>query len=153
MKNILIVTALLLLITGNAMAVSEYDRCIKEEKSLKTQEAGDCSGLKSMLNPSACYATQKALKEYRGGKCRQIGISENVDFSVPKAIPEKINPPSSTASTVPGNNTASVPTKKDVREIPQQMYTIEQLKEENERLKAEISRLKTENEQLRKTVR
>jgi cell division protein FtsB len=35
----------------------------------------------------------------------------------------------------------------------QQEFTIEQLKEENTRLKAEISRLKSENQQLRKTVR
>jgi len=153
MKNVCITVALLLLITGNALAGVEYDRCIKEEKALKAQEAGDCSGLKHLLNPSACYATKKALKEYRGGKCRQIGTEENVDFSTPKAVPEKNIPaPATTVSTVPVAGTAHVAVKKEVREIPQE-YTFEQLKEENTRLKAENSRLRIENEQLRKTGR
>jgi len=154
MKNIVISAALLLLITGNALAGVEYDRCIKEEKALKAKEAGDCSGLKHLLNPSACYATKKVLKEYKGGKCRQIGLAENVDFSAPRVIPEQKNPPPVKAvSTVPVNSNASESVKKAEREAPQQAYTIEQLKEENARFKAEIDRLKTENEQLRKTGR
>jgi len=154
MKNVCITAALLLLITGNALAGVEYDRCIKEEKALKTKEAGDCSGLKHLLNPSACYATKRALKEYRGGKCRQIGLTENVDFSAPKVVPEQKSPPPVNAvSTVPVNSIASESVQKAEREAPQQEYTIEQLKEENARLRAENDRLKTENEQLRKTGR
>src|SRR5512133_1189926 len=89
MKNLLFAAALLLCISGTALAGLEYDKCIKEEKALKAQEAGDCSGLKYLLNPSGCFATRKLLKEEGSGKCRKIGIAENVDFSTPKAIPEK----------------------------------------------------------------
>jgi len=154
MKKILTVSSLLLLISGTALAGSRYDECIKEEQALKAQQAGDCSGLKYLLNPSACFATQKALKVYAAGKCRQIGTEENVDFSAPKAVPEKKSPPpAKTVSTVPVAGAASVAVKKEVREVPQQEYTIEQLKEENARLKAENSRLRMENEQLRKAGR
>ena len=139
MKIYLIAAALLLLISGNALAGSEYDKCIKEEKALKAQEAGDCSGFKHLLNPSACFATRKALKEYAGGgKCRKIGSAENVDFSVLKSIPEK---------KIVNVSTGNQPVVRT--EAAPQASTMEQLKEENARLKAEINRLKTENEQLR----
>jgi hypothetical protein len=152
MKKILIVSALLLSISGTALAGSRYDECIKEEKALKAQEAGDCSGLKYLLNPTACFATQKALKVYASGRCKQIGIAENVDFSVPKVIPEKKSSKTVNASSAVSVNTIEqVSEKKADRAIPQQEYTIEQLKEENTRLKNEISRLNRENEQLRKT--
>jgi hypothetical protein len=151
MKNVCITAALLLLITGNALAGVEYDRCIKEEKALKTKEAGDCSGFKHLLNPSACYATKKALKEYKGGKCRQIGLSENVDFGAPKIIPEKTVSNTGSAGTI--TSVESVAVQKAECEIPQQSYSIEQLKEENAHLKTEIDRLKTENEQLRNAGR
>ncbi|MBC8018946.1 MAG: hypothetical protein H7X83_10570 [Verrucomicrobia bacterium] len=142
MKNILIAAALLLLIAGTALAGTGYDECIKEEKALKAQEAGKCSGLKYLLNPSGCFATRKVLKGYATGKCREIGMSENVDFSVPKVIPEKksINVGTSNQQKVESG-------------AAQQESTMEQLKEENARLKAEIIRLKAENEQLRKAGR
>ena len=127
--------------SGNALAGSTYDRCIKAETELKSQEASQCSGLKYLLNPSACYATQKILKEYKAGKCRQIGITENVDFSAQPVIPEK-----------KGSSTGTVNQKKVETGVPLQESTIEQLKAEIFRLKAEIIRLKAENEQLRKTV-
>lgn len=139
MKNILTISALLLLISGNALAGSEYDRCIKEEKALKTKEISDCNGLKYLLNPSACFATQKVLKEYRSEKCKKIGMAENVDFSVQTVIPKR------KVIKVSNVNQKTVET-----ETPQQETTIEQLKKENAHLKAEISRLNAENEQLRK---
>jgi hypothetical protein len=142
MKNMLTVSALLLLMSGNALAGSEYDRCIKEEKELKAQKASQCSGLRYILNPSACFATQKALKEYASGKCNKTGIAENVDFNAQPVIPEK--------KVISDANTKQ---KKVETEVPQQGNTIEQLKEENTRLKAEVSRLKAENEQLRKAGR
>jgi len=148
MKNSLIVSAVLLLISGHALAGSSYDECIKNEKAIKAQEADDCSGLKYLFNPSGCFATRKAVKEYAGGKCRQIGAAEHVDFTAPKVIPGKKTP--SPVSTAPVISTTGVSVKKEIREMPQQEYTLEQLKEENVRLKAEISRLNTENEQLRK---
>jgi hypothetical protein len=154
MKNILIASALLLLIPVTALPGSRYDECVKEEKALKAQQAGDCSGLKYLLNPSACFVTQKALKAYSGGKCRQIGIEEKVDLSAPKAVPEKKNhPPASTVSTVPVAGNSGVSVKKEVHEVPQQEYTVEELKEENARLKVENNRLRMENDQLRKAGR
>lgn len=150
MKTTLIVSVLLLFISGNALAGSEYDKCIKEEKALKAQEAGDCSGLKHLLNPSACFVTRKALKEYASGKCRKIGIAENVDFNIQKVIPEKkVND----VNVSDGSKVDGVSEKKAERDLPQQENTIEQLKVENTRLRAEISRIKAENEQLRKAGR
>jgi len=140
MKNILTLSTLLFLMSGNALAVS--DRCIKEENTLRTQEASQCSGLRYILNPSACFATQKDLKEYTSGKCKKIGSVENVDFSAQTVIPER--------KII---SVSSVNQKKVQTEVPQQESTIEQMKEENARLKAEISRLKAENEQLRKAGR
>lgn len=147
MRINLILSALLLLISGNVLAGSEYDNCIKEQNTLKTQEVSNCSGLNYLFNPSACFATRRVLKEYIStGKCKKIGISENVNFSVPPVIPAK---KASSVSSVDGVNPAAVKTSES--EVPQQESTYEQLKDENSRLKTEINRLKSENEQLRKT--
>lgn len=147
MRINLTLSALLLLISGNVLAGSEYDNCIKEQNALKTQETSNCSGLSYLLNPSACFATRKALKEYTStGKCKKNSITENVDFSVPPVIPAK---KTSSVSKVNGVNPIAV--KKSESEIPQRESTYEQLKDENSRLKTEINRLKIENEQLMKT--
>jgi len=154
MRNLLTVSALLLLLPGTALAGSELDSCIKEEKALKAQEASECSGLRYLLNPSACFATQKALKEYRAGKCRQIGTAGHVDFNAQAVTPGKNS--SSAGSVIPADsagNAGIVAVKKVETDVLQQETTLEQLKEENGRLKAEISRLKAENEQLRKAGR
>lgn len=136
MKIIMTISAMLLLIAGNIWAGSEYDRCVKEEKNLKKQEAADCGGLAYLLNPSACFATQKALKKYTStGKCKNIGLAENVDFSVTPVITAKAG------KTV---------TNKSEPETRQQESACQQLKEENTRIKTEIEILKTENEQFRK---
>ena len=151
MKIMLIVSVLLLFISGKALAGGKYDECIKEEKALKAQETGDCSGLRYMFNPSACFATRKLFKEYAAGKCRQIGMAENVDLSVQKIIPEKkIN---NTLATRPDNIVEKAAVNKTEPVLPEQESTIKQLKEENARLKTEISILKTENDQLRKAGR
>lgn len=147
MRINLILSALLLLISGNVLAGTEYDNCIKKQNALKTQEASNCNGLSYLLNPSACFATRKALTEYTStGKCNKIGITENVNFSVPPVIPAR-NPAST--SKVDGANPVAV--KKSESEAPPQESTYEQLKDENSRLKTEINRLKAENEKLRKT--
>jgi len=155
MKNMLIVSALLLLISGPALAGSGYDNCIKAEMELKSQEASQCRGLKYLLNPSACFSTQKILKEYKAGKCRQIGMAENVDFSAQPVVPGKkssgISSPVSNAGNV--GNVSIVTGKKAEPEAAQQEATIEQLKEENARLKAEVSRLTAELEQYTKACR
>ncbi len=161
MKNLLIVSILLTLISGNALAGSEYDKCIKEEHVLKAKEAGYCSGLRQLLNPSGCYATQRVLKEYEAGKCRQIGLAENVDFSTQAVITEKksapvasVNKDGSSVNAGTAGSVATVSTvdrgtvKRSEAEVPQQKITLDQLKEENALLKAEIIRLKSENEQL-----
>lgn len=141
MKKTMTISALLLLIAGNAVAGVEYDKCIQEEKALKSEEITDCSGLSYMFNPSGCFATRKKLKEYISGKCKKIGITENVDFNVQAVTPEKKN-----------GTAGGVSVKKTEPEVVQQKTAIEQLKAENARLKAEIGRLKTENEGLRKAA-
>ncbi len=147
MRINLTLSALILLISGNVLAGSEYDKCIKEQNTLKTEAVSNCSGLSYLFNPSACFATRRVLKEYIStGKCKNIGISENVNVSVPPVIPAK---KASSVGKVDGVN--PVAAKKPESEVPQQESTYEQLKVENARLKTEISRLKAENEQLRKT--
>ncbi|MBK5276181.1 MAG: hypothetical protein JJE30_14175 [Desulfuromonadales bacterium] len=140
MKKVMIIFALIFAVSGNALAGSEYDKCVAQEKALRTQEAGECKGFRYIFNPSGCFATQKILKEYTAGKCKKIGTAENVDFGAKPVIPEKkvINEVGAKQMIVE-------------HEVPRQESTIEQLKEENTRLKAENIRLKAENEQLRKT--
>ncbi len=142
MKYILTISALLLSISALALAGTGYERCITEEKLLKEREAADCSGLSYLLNPSACFATQKALREYTAGKCKEIGMLENVDVRVLQEKPEKN-----------ANSLCTVNHKKGDNEVAPQESTFEQLKDENARLKAEISRLKADNELLRKADR
>jgi hypothetical protein len=151
MKNLLIVTALLLLISGNALAGSGYDSCIKEEKALKAEEVSACSGLSYLLNPSACFAKRRVLKEYPAGKCRQIGVAEGVDFNAQPVIPERKGSSAGTANKV--SNSGTVAVKKAEPVTAQQDTTIEQLKAENTRLKAEIIRLTAELEQFGKACR
>lgn len=152
MKNILFASALLLLISGNALAGMEYDKCIKEEKALKKQEAHDCSGLSYLLNPNACFATQKAMKEYLAGKCKKIGITENVDFSVQKTLTDKKgNNVSNAARVSPINNSNNSAMEKVGSDVQPQETACDQLQRENTRLKAEIKRLVEENDQLKKT--
>ena len=151
MKNVLFVSVLFILFAENALAGGGYDACVKEEMALKAQEGADCSGLKYLLNPSGCFATRKFLKEYASGKCKTIGIAENVDFSVQKSIPVKKD---SRAASVPASTTSGVKVDKQIQpEAMQQNTTTDPLKEENARLTAEIIRLRAENEQLRKLVR
>jgi hypothetical protein len=172
MKILMAASALSLFLAGNALAGSGYDSCIREEKALKAREVEECSGLSYLLNPSACFATQRILKEYKAGKCRQVGIAENVDFSGQTGAPEKKS--ASRADTGNAGNTGSsgkeaaparagspdskdtdsaAAVKKTETGIVPQEPSIEMLQEDNRRLKAEIIRLKTENEKLRKTGR
>ncbi|KAB0665577.1 hypothetical protein F6V25_07585 [Oryzomonas japonica] len=146
MRILLPLSALLLVLSGNALAGSGYDRCIKEQDALKKKEAGACSGFSYLLNPSACFATQKALREYTStDKCKKIGIAENADSGVPPVVPVK---KAGSDGAVGGVNPVGV--KKTESEVPHPESTCEQLKDENSRLKTEIIRLTTENEQLRK---
>jgi hypothetical protein len=163
MKNILMIFLLLAVMSGKALAGSGYDTCIKEEKALKVKETAECNGLRYLLNPSACYGTQKSLNEYKAGKCRQIGINENVDFSTQPVVPSKKisaagNIPTASAegnlnSISKDERVRTVSAQKAGPEIPKQEPTAEQLKEENTRLKAEISRLNAELEQFGKACR
>ncbi|MBL0226051.1 MAG: hypothetical protein IPQ16_10915 [Geobacteraceae bacterium] len=140
MKTLLIVPALLL-ITGTALAGGGYDACVKEERTLKTQEAAECSGLRYILNPSACFATRKKVKEFAAGMCGEIirtgKVKAAAEPAVTAASVEKrsIVPPAPAAKTAPISQSAPL--------------TMEQLNEENSRLKTEIGRLNKENEQLR----
>jgi hypothetical protein len=162
MKNGLIVSCLFLLIAGDALAGSGYERCLKEEKALKAKEASDCSGLRYLLDPSSCFRTRKDLKEYTDGKCAAIGAAEQVDFSASPAVPEKKASPVSAppkpfeplpASAVPANKPAVAVTATPLNPVesnaPVPVTTISQLQEENARLKSENLRLKNEIEQLR----
>jgi hypothetical protein len=163
MKYTPMVCLLIALISTNVFAGERYDQCLKEEKKLKAQEAGDCSGMKYLFNPSGCFATRKVLKEYTAGKCREIGKAENVDFSS-KPLTSGENPDTTVDTARNGalQKTVVAPGKRNVedtgktrlnRDTPQMEITIENLKEENARLKGEINRLKIENEGLKNTRR
>jgi len=154
MKHTVTICALLLWATGSAMAGSGYDACLQEEKELKAKESASCGGLSYLLNPSPCYATRRVLKEYKAGKCREIGVAEGVDFTVRPAVPERIAPPSP-VSLPQRPAKPETPRVETVREAPPVQHqksavTLEGLQTENTRLRAEITRLKNENEQLRK---
>ena len=161
MRMMLTVSALLLLISGSSLAGSGYDSCIKEEKDLKTRETGECRGLRYLLNPSACFATQKKLKEYTTtDRCRKIGVAEKVDFNAATVVPEKKFSSVSTASNAGSVGIISKPgvispitVIKAEPAVPQQVSTCEELKDENARLKAEINRLTTELEGYTKACR
>jgi len=146
MRITLTLTTLFLLLSGTALAGSGYDACLKEQSALEAREASECSGFRYLFNPSPCFTTQRALREYTTtDKCKNIGIAEHVDFSVqPVSLEEKVGGD----GMVDGGNPVAV--KKPEPEVPHQENTCEQLKEENTLLKAEVLRLKTENEQLRK---
>lgn len=155
MKHTVTICALILCAaTGSAMAGSGYDACLQEEKELKSKETASCGGLSYLLNPSPCYATRRALKEYKAGKCREIGVAEGVDFTARPAVPERIAPPVP-VSEPKRPARPETPRVEPVRETPQvqpqkNIVTLEGLQAENARLRAEITRLKNENEQLRK---
>jgi hypothetical protein len=164
MRILMTAAALSLFLAGNALAGSGYDKCVREEKALKAREAEECSGLNYLLNPSACFATQRILKEYKAGKCRQVGIAENIDFGVQTGAPQKKSGSRADTGNAASNGKEAGPSragapdsaaagKKTETGIAPQEPSIEMLKEENIRLKAEIMRLTTENEQLRKTGR
>ena len=141
----MIVSISVLLISGNVLAGSEYDKCIKEENTLKAEVSGNCSGFSYTFNPSGCFATRKALKKYIStDKCKKIGSAEQVDFNAPPVTPAA--KPGSIDKTA---NASPDDAKKPDLSAPEQESTCEQLKDENQRLKAEIIRLKTENAQLR----
>lgn len=172
MRMILTVSALLLLISGTALAGSGYDSCIKEEKALKAREAGECHGLRYILNPSACFATQKKLKEYTAtDKCRKIGLEEQVDFNAPPVVPDKkagaVSPPAivitpgaarpgpagSEAGTGRIDVVSPVAVQPAAPAVPQPEMSCAQLKDENARLRAEVDRLTTELEGYTKACR
>jgi hypothetical protein len=141
MKSIITISAMLLLISGNVLAGSEYDKCIQEENALKAEEASNCNGFSYVFNPSGCFATQKTLKQYTStDQCKKIGIAENVDLTISLVVPAK---QVSTGSPVVVNKSGA--------EILAQESTCEQLKAENVLLKIEIKHLKAEIEQLSNT--
>jgi len=134
MKNLIAASALVLLLSGNALAGEGYDRCIDEEKALRVEVADRCSGMSYLFNPSACFTAQKALKGYDGDRCKKIGETEKIVVPPPPfAVPEKKPAPE---AEKPRTETQPV--------APPQVDEMEQLKAENARLKAEITRLKDE---------
>lgn len=69
--------ACLVVLSADAYASQGYDACLKQEKELRDKESGQCTGIQYLLNPSACFSTRKALKEFDEGKCAKIGRVEN----------------------------------------------------------------------------
>ncbi|HEY5974086.1 MAG TPA: hypothetical protein VIU41_05030 [Geobacteraceae bacterium] len=140
MKTMLVSLSMVLLLAGAANAGVGYDKCVREERSLRQKETDQCSGFSYMLNPSACFVTRKALAEYTAGKCREIGRAEGVTLpvvvpapGVPVVKPQPARHASQPESAAPGPG-----------------VTMEQLQAENARLKAENARLQAELEQLKK---
>jgi molecular chaperone GrpE (heat shock protein) len=116
---------------GAAVAGTAYDRCIAEEKALRTEAADRCSGLSYILNPSGCFIAQKALKAFDCDKCRAIRTSEKTGTE-PQSITVAVPPRSDSGH------------EKAPHEAPEPEPDVEQLKAENARLKAEIVRLRAE---------
>jgi hypothetical protein len=64
---------------------------------LRSKEAGNCSGLPYLFNPSGCFASRKALKEFDEGKCTKIGRAEKA-----------LRTPPSKASSGPARNISAL---------------------------------------------
>lgn len=78
MRALIVSLAVVSVFSGNAYAGQGYDACLKQEQVLRSKEASQCSGLQYLFNPSGCFVTRKALKEFADGKCSKIGKAENV---------------------------------------------------------------------------
>jgi len=127
------VVAFLILIPFMACAGTGYEQCIKHEKSLREKEAGNCSGLSLLFNPSGCYSVQKELKEYDNGKCNKTSDREGVRSVTPEQTVK-----SEAAIKADTQITADAVINSD----------IDTLTAENRQLKSEIIRLKKEIEAL-----
>jgi len=135
----------LLLLPGHALAASGYDTCVQEEKTLLAQEKERCSGLSYILNPSGCFAAQKALREQQGGKCRDIIREGEIKAApIPPFAPPIVPTP---AQTTPAPARTTDAAEKPGGGTEQECS---RLKTENVRLRAEIERLRAEIEQLGK---
>ena len=77
MKAVAVLIAVLLL-PAYVLAAAEYDACVQEEKTLRAQDKDRCSGLSYLLNPSGCFAVQKAIRAYNNGKCPGIIRAGNI---------------------------------------------------------------------------
>ncbi|HEY6871647.1 MAG TPA: hypothetical protein VI298_02850 [Geobacteraceae bacterium] len=134
-----------LLLPGHVLAASGYDTCVQEEQTLRAQEKDRCSGLRYILNPSGCFAAQKALKAHREGKCRDIiRAGETKAAPIPPAAPPPVSAPARPAPASPRTTDAA---KEQGTGAEQEC---DRLKAENARLRAEIERLRAEIDQLGK---
>jgi len=134
-----------LLLPGHVLAASGYDTCIQEEKTLRAQEKEQCSGLSYLLNPSGCFAAQKALRAHQDGKCREITGAGNINPApIPPSAPPTVPAP---AQPLPAPTRSPDAAKETGSGTEQEC---DRLKTENVRLKAEIERLRAEIEQLGK---
>jgi hypothetical protein len=128
----------------------KLDACRKQEQELRLKESDLCSGIKYLLNPSACFSAKKQLKESVEGKCRNIGsvgngaAQETAQKTVPAASPS-VAPRINSAVLAPYQARSTKSTQKQVGDA-------EYLREENARMKAENERLKLELENMRKNT-
>lgn len=122
---------------GTVGAAATPDRCVAQEKALRTEAVEACNGLSYLFNPSGCFTAQKALKAFDGDKCRATVASEQTEPAPPQAVSVAVPPPRRDLQEKAPHEAAG--TGPDVA----------QLKAENARLKAEIGRLRAEMEQLR----
>jgi hypothetical protein len=129
--------------------------CSSKEKELRLKESDLCTGIKYLLNPSACFSTRKLLKEYDEGKCRTvrphdkpIGREQAEKKTPAMSEPQPTGP--STGPAVSPLTAAPVPASSASTEKP--LGETEKLRIENERFRAENERLKDELERLRKST-
>lgn len=122
---------------GTVVAGTGYDRCIAEERALRTEAVDRCSGLSYVLNPSGCFIARKALRAFDGDKCGALRTSEQTETE-----------PQSIRGVVPPRSDSGHEKAPDEALAPEP--GMEQLKAENARLKSELVRLRAEMEHLRK---
>jgi hypothetical protein len=151
MKLVTLIISLPLLVPLAAAAGTTHESCLREEKELRAQEKEHCSGFRYLLDPSGCFSTQRALKEYDSGKCREIGNAEKAPAKQPvTAAPAPAPAPEPVPQPAPAPLAeAAHPAKAEAPPSgPEQ--EVSSLKAENVRLRAEIERFKAEVERLRK---
>ncbi|HTG83046.1 MAG TPA: hypothetical protein VL949_13965 [Geobacteraceae bacterium] len=137
MKAVAALVAVALLLPGHVLAASDYERCLQEEATLRKEEKEKCSGLSYLLNPSGCFAAQKAVKAFTSGACPgTIKAGSAQPVPVPPAPPLPVKTPPAPAAV-----------KDDVKAGKDEC---DRLWEENVRLKVEVDRLRSEIERLKK---
>lgn len=128
-------TVFILMAAFTGWCAAADETCIQEKKLLLEKEAGQCSGLPYIFNPSACFNTRKALSAYSkacpGGSVPTSAVTTS---NKPDAVSEPQQQHQAQPSDAAPAENISV-----VREIAQLKSDLSQLREELGQLREKLS--------------